>query len=145
MSTPQRIHARVNVVVGRKIADVLRFEVKKVAMFEHDAFEDFLDFCPDAQYGLAMRYCDVFDVLSAVGWDPEKVPAEVETFEVALTEDLINLLGLRLYDLAMSNADRLPEDNGPISPDLLAEITHDRLAAQALDRLFAIYNNAVHG
>jgi hypothetical protein len=142
MSTPQRIHARTMVVVDRQTADVLRLEVKKVAMFEHDAFEDLLDYCPDAQHGLAMRYCDIFAAVSALSWDPDKVPVETEMFEVPLTEDLINLLGLRRYDLAMSNADRLPDNNGPISPELLAEITVDRRAAQILDRVISRYTKA---
>jgi hypothetical protein len=143
MSTPQRTHAPTMVVVDRQTADVLRDEAKKVAMFEHDPFEDLLDFSPDAQHGLFLRYRDVFDLVDAVGCNPDKVDPTQETFEVPLTEDLINLLGLRRYDLAMSNADRLPEHNGPISPETLAEITHDRLAAQALDRLFTTYARAV--
>jgi hypothetical protein len=56
MSALQRIHARTMLSVDREIADVLRLEAKKVAMFEHDLFEDFLDFSPGAQYGLALRY-----------------------------------------------------------------------------------------
>jgi hypothetical protein len=143
MSTPQRTHAPTLVVVDRQTADVLRDEAKKVAMFEHDHFEDLLDFSPDAQHGLFQRYRDVFDLVDAVGCDPDKVDPAQETFEVPLTEDLINLLGLRRYDLAMSNADRLPEHNGPISPETLAEITRDRLAAQALDRLFSTYARAI--
>ncbi|HEV7493264.1 hypothetical protein [Baekduia sp.] len=143
MSTPQRTHAPTTLVVDRQTADVLRDEAKKVAMFEHDHFEDLLDFSPDAQHGLFQRYRDVFDLIDAVGCNPDKVDPAQDTFEVPLTEDLINLLGLRRYDLAMSNADRLPEHNGPISPETLAEITHDRLAAQALDRLFSTYARAV--
>jgi hypothetical protein len=142
MSTPQRIHARTTLVVDRKTADVLRLEVKKVLMFEHDAFEDLLDFCPEAQYGLSLRYRDAFDVIDVLHWDPEKADPNTTTFEVPLTEDLINLLGLRRYDLAMSNADRLPDHNGPITPELLAEITTNRHAAQTLDRLFRTYAKA---
>ncbi len=144
MSTQQRTHAPTTVVVDRETADVLRDEAKKVAMFEHDHFEDLLDLSPDAQHGLFQRYRDVFDLVDAVGCNPDKVDPTKETFEVPLTEDLINLLGLRRYDLAMSNADRLPEHNGPISPETLAEITHDRLAAQVLDRLFDTYTKATH-
>jgi hypothetical protein len=50
----------------------------------------------------------------------------------------------RRYDLARCNNDRLeglPVDR-PIDPDLFAEITVDRLAAQALDRLFSTYTKA---
>ncbi len=142
MSTPQRTHAPTMVVVDRQTADVLRLEAKKVAMFEHDLFEDLLDFSPDAQCGLFLRYRDVFDLIEAVGCDPDKVDPTKETYEVPLTEDLINLLGLRRYDLAMSNADRLPDGIEPISPETLGAITHDRLAAQTLDRLFSTYAKA---
>jgi hypothetical protein len=57
------------------------------------------------------------------------VPIPLTLLGVPLTEDLINLLGLRRYDLAMSNADRLPEGIEPISPETLEAITHDRLAS----------------
>jgi hypothetical protein len=130
------------VVVDRQTADVLRDEAKKVAMFEHDNFEDLLDFSPDAQWGLFLRYRDVFDLIEAVGCNPDKVDPDKETFEVPLTEDLINLLGLRRYDLAVSNADRLPDGIEPISPETLEAITHARLAAQTLDRLFSTYARA---
>jgi hypothetical protein len=43
MSTPQRIHARVMLVVDRTTADVLRLEAKKILMFGHELFEDYLD------------------------------------------------------------------------------------------------------
>lgn len=135
MSMSQRTRARM-ITVDRATADVLRLEVKKVVMFEHDAFEDFLDFIPDAQHGLAMRYRGAFDLIDALGWDPEKADPAATTYDVPLSDDLIDLLRLRRYDLALANVDRLPERNGPISPELLAEITVDRLAQGALDRLF---------
>jgi hypothetical protein len=141
MSTPQPIHARTMVIVDREIADALRLEAKKVVMFEHDAFEDFLDFSPEAQHGLATRFRTAFDVIDILGWDGDD---GVTTFEVPLTDDLVGLLDIRRKDLALTNVDRLPEDNGPISAEALAEITHDRLAAQALDRLFGAYAEAAH-
>jgi hypothetical protein len=144
MSTPQRTHAPTMVVVNRQTADVLRIEAKKVAMFEHENFEDFVDFSPDAQHSLAMRYSDIFAAIDALGWDPDRVPADIETFEVPLTEDLINLLGIRRYDLAKANVDHLPDHNGPIDPETLAEITTNRLAAQTLDRLFSTYTQAAN-
>ena len=103
-------------------------------MFEHDHFEDLLDFSPDAQHGLFQRYRDVFDLIDAVGCNPDKVDPAQEAFEVPLTEDLINLLGLRRYDLAMSNADRLPEHNGPID-QLLFPLTHGALFYPGMDVL----------
>jgi hypothetical protein len=142
MSTMQRIHARTMVVVGRKTADVLRVEAKKVAMFEHDLFEDFVDFCPEAQHSLALRYRDVFDLVDAIGWDPEQVDPTTETYEVPLTEDLIDLLRRRRNDLAFTNIDRLPDNNGPISPELLAEITTNRRAIGALTHVFSAYARA---
>jgi hypothetical protein len=142
MSTYQRIHARTTLTVDRETADVLRLEAKKVAMFEHDLFEDYLDFSPGAQYGLALRYRDVFDLIDAVGWDPDTNDQAKRRFEVPLTEDLINLLCLRREDLELTVKDRIAEHDGPIPPAILDEITTDRLAANALDRLFGTYAKA---
>lgn len=144
MSTPQRIHARVNVVVDRETADVLRIQAKKVMVFGHELFEDFEDFCPEAQHALANRFCDATALITAVGWDPDKASTDTETVEVPLTDDLVEQLRQRRYDLAFTNKDRLDglDVNQPIEPDLLAEITVDRLAAVALDRLFGAYATA---
>jgi hypothetical protein len=59
---------------------------------------------------------------STVGWDPEKADPTKRTFEVSLTDDLIDLLGLRHEDLALTN--------------------NDRRAMGALDRLFHTYAKA---
>ena len=141
MSTLQRIHARTILSVDRETADVLRLEAKKVAMLEHEVFEDFLDFSPGAQYGLALRYRAVFDLIDAVGWDPDTAePAKRRRrFEVPLTEDLIDLLGLRHEDLGLAVNDRIGEHDGPMPPEVLEEITTDRLARVVLDRLFRAY------
>jgi hypothetical protein len=131
-------------VVDRETADVLRRETKKMMDLGHELFEDFLLYGPEAQYVLAMRFCDATALITAVGWDPDKDDPDVETFEVPLTDDLIEQLRHRRYDLALCNNDRLdglPVDK-PIDPDLLAAITVDRLAAQALDHLFATYAKA---
>ncbi|HEV7494890.1 hypothetical protein [Baekduia sp.] len=146
MSTPQRTHARV-ITVDRETADVLRLEAKKVMDLGHELFEDFLLYGPQAQYTLAMRFCAATALITAVGWDPDQVDPEVETFEIPLTDDLVEQLRHRRYDLARCNNDRLdglPVDK-PIDPELLAEITVDRLAAQVLDRLFGVYARAVKG
>jgi hypothetical protein len=144
MSTPQRTRARTMVVVDRETADVLRLQAKTVMDLGHELFEDFLLYGPEAQYVLAMRFCDATALITAVGWDPNKVNDDTETFEVPLTDDLIEQLRHRRYDLALCNNDRLDglDVNEPIAPDLLAEITVDRLAAQALDRLFNTYTKA---
>jgi hypothetical protein len=142
MSTPQRTHARATlVVVDRETADVLRIHAKKILVFGHELFEDFEDYIPEAQHALANRFCDTGALISAVGWDPEKVDSDKTTFEIPLTDDVIEQLRQRRYDLAFTNKDRLDglDVNEPIPPDLLAEITTDRLAAEALDRLFNTY------
>jgi hypothetical protein len=131
-------------VVDRETADVLRRETKKMMDLGHELFEDFLLYGPEAQYVLAMRFCAATALITAVGWDPDKDDPNTETFEVPLTDDLVEQLRHRRYDLALCNNDRLdgmPIDK-PIDPDLLAEITVDRLAAQALDRLFSTYAKA---
>ena len=144
MSALQRIHARTMLSIDHETADVLRTEAKKVAMFEHDLFEDFLDFSPGAHYGLALRYRDVFDLIDALGWDPDTAqPADRRRrFDVPLTDDLIHLLGRRHEDLGLTINNRLAEHDGPIPPEILEEITTDRLARGALDRLFGRYARA---
>ena len=142
MSALQRIHARTTLTVDRETADVLRLEAKNVAMLEHDPFEDFLDFSPGAQQGLSLRYRDVFDLIDAVGWDPKKLDPAKRRFEIPLTDDLINLLGLRREDLDLTINDRTNEHDGPLPPETLDEITTYRLAINALDRLFGKYAKA---
>ena len=140
MSTPQRTHARV-ITVDPETGDVLRRETKKMMDLGHELFEDFLLYGPEAQYVLAMRFCAATALITAIGWDPDQDDPNTTSFEVPLTDDLIEQLRHRRYDLARCNNDRLdglPVDK-PIDPDLLDEITHDRLAAQALDRLFDTY------
>jgi hypothetical protein len=78
-------------------------------MFEHELFEDLLDRSPGAPCGLSLRYRDVFDLIDAVGWNPEKTDSAKRRFEVPLTEDLINLLGLRRYDLVLTINHRISE------------------------------------
>jgi hypothetical protein len=142
MSTPQRIHARVDVVVDRETADVLRAQAKKIYVFNHELFEDFEDFCPEAQQALAFRFCDATALMNAVGWEPQS--DEPDTVEIPLTDDLVEQLRHRRYDCAFTNKDRLDglDVNEPIEPELLAEITTDRLAAQALYRVIAKYEAA---
>jgi len=144
MSTPQPICAR-TLVVDRHTADVLRLEAKKVMDFGHELFEDFLLYDPEAQHALATRFGDATALITAIGWDPNTADPDTQAFEVPLTDDLIEQLRHRRYDLAFTNPDRLDglDPNEPIDPDLLTEITEDRLAAQALDHLFADYTQAI--
>jgi hypothetical protein len=144
MSTPQPSRVR-GLTVGRETADVLRLEAKKVLVFGHDAFEDLLEFGPQAQYALSMRFRDTCALIDAVGWDPDDT-GDAATFEVPLTGDLVEQLCHRRWDLGATNLDRLDNVSvhEPIPPDLLAEITIDRLAAGALDRLIGEYVIAVN-
>ncbi len=142
MSTPHPTHVRTTLIVDRETAEVLRDEAKKVALFEHELFEVFLDFSPVAQHGLSLRYRGVFDLIDAVGWDPEKVDVAKLRFEIPLTEDLINLLGLCREDLALTIDNRFGEHDGPPPREILEEITTHRLAIGALDRLFGKYAKA---
>jgi hypothetical protein len=143
MSTPQRTHA-CTITVDRETADVLRLEAKKVMVFNHELFEDFLDFGPEAQRALSMRFCDASDLIEAIGWNANADHTDETTFEVPLTNDLIEQLRQRRWDLAATNIDRLDGigANEPIPPDVLAEITTDRLAARALDDLIGDYTIA---
>jgi hypothetical protein len=145
MSTPQRTHARLTLAVDRTTADVLRLEAKKILMFGHEPFENYLDFTPEAQYALAMRFQDAIDLITTVGWAPNDKAAKAATFKVPVTDDLIKQLAHRRLDLCATNRDRLEwvEDNEPIPADLMAKITADRNAAAELDRVIAAYTLAV--
>jgi hypothetical protein len=142
MSTMQRIHARTTLTVDRETANVLRLEAKKALMFGHDLFEDFLDFCPEAQHSLTLRYRTVFDLIDVVGWDPDTVEPTKRRFKISLTEDLISLLDDRRHDLTLSVDNRLAEHDDPIPSAILEEITTDRLACVALERVFRAYARA---
>ena len=140
MSTPERTHVRM-LVVDRETADVLRLQAKTVMDLGHELFEDFLLYSPEGQYILAMRFCAATALITAVGWDPDKVDPDTETYEVPLTDDLVEQLHRRRHDLPLCNRARLDglDVNDPIPPDVLEAINHDRLAAQTLDRLFGKY------
>jgi hypothetical protein len=73
MSTPQG-NSACRISVDPSTADVLRIETKKVLMFNHDPFEDFMDYVPTKQLALADVYRDATAVIDALGWDPEMVP-----------------------------------------------------------------------
>jgi hypothetical protein len=145
MSTPQRTPARTMLAVDRATADVLRVQAKNVLVFNHEIFEDFLDFGYEAQHALSMRFRTAFDVIDIVGWDPDGPEGKAETFEIPMTEDLAQQLERRRYDLGLTNNDRLNEVGveNPIPADVLAEITVNRLACGILDRLIRAYTAAV--
>ena len=59
------------VVVDRETADILRAQARKIYVFNHELFEDFEEFGPDAQEALAMRFCATTALMNAVGWKPK--------------------------------------------------------------------------
>jgi hypothetical protein len=144
MSNTQRSDACL-LAVDPFVADVLREEAKKVLEFNHDRFEDLREFSPEAQEVLAVRFLDVIAVINAVGWAKPAAEA-AEPVEVPLTDGFIEQLHHRRYDLGFTNLDRL-DDLDEVNSDeeaarIRAEITADRLAAQALDGLFMTYGAA---
>ena len=144
MSTPQRTHARVKLVVDQTTADVLRLEAKKVLMFGHEPFEDLLDYSPEAQWALIMRFQDAFDLIAALGCDPHASTARADSYEIYLSDDLVRQLARRRLDLGATNRDRLNDlDGEPVPAELMAEITADRNAAATLDRLIGAYTVAI--
>ena len=62
------------ITVSPSDADVLRVEAKKVLMFNHEPFEDFLDYVPVKQLEIADIYRDATAVIDALGWDPDINP-----------------------------------------------------------------------
>lgn len=132
MSTRQR-NRTLMIAVDPYVGDVVRTQTIQVLEFTHHLYEDISSFCPEAQYNLSVIFRDAFAVMDALGWERPAEPPE--RVEIPLTAGHVDQLHRRRHDLGLANIDRLPEDNGPISPETLEEITTDRLAAGALDRL----------
>jgi hypothetical protein len=68
MSAPQG-NSACPITVDRPTADVCRLEAKKVLMFNHEPFEDYLDYLPCRQLALANIYRDATAAIDALGWD----------------------------------------------------------------------------
>jgi hypothetical protein len=144
MSAQQGSYA-CHITVDRQTADVLREEAKKVLLFNHEWFEDFLDFTPVGQEALVDIFCDAIAVIKAVGWEPDVDGAE--RFEIPLTAGHVEQLHKRRDDLDATNLDLLDGFEGAETDEQAAEIeaemTTNRLAMQTLDRLFIDYSNAI--
>jgi hypothetical protein len=143
MSTPQGSFA-CRITVDPSTADVLRIEAKKVLMFNHDPFEDFLDYIPTKQLALADVYRDATAVIDALGWDPDSNPHH-DNVEVPLTRGHIEQLHRRRGDLLDTNLDLLTD----ISADrhhnaiVMAEIHNNRHGVEALNRVFDTYSDNI--
>ena len=116
MSAPQGSFG-CRITVDPSTADVLRVEAKKVLMFNHEPFEDFLDYVPTKQLVLADVFRDATAVIDALGWDPDINPPR-DSVEVPLTTGHIQQLHKRRCDLLDTNLDLLRDigaDNDTIT------------------------------
>ena len=143
MSTPQGNHA-CRISVDPSTADVLRIETKKVLMFNHDPFEDFLDYVPAKQLALIDVYRDATAVIDALGWDPEMVPHN-DSIEVPLTRGHIEQLHERRCDLLATNLDLLTDIGADNDTNTLvmSEIHANRHGVEALNKVFDAYSDTI--
>jgi hypothetical protein len=143
MSTPQD-NSACRITVDPVTGDVLRLETKKVLMFSHEPFEDFLDYIPAKQLALADIFRDATAVIDALHWDPEMAP-HTEDFSVPLTPGHIHQLHKRRCDLLDTNLDLL-KDIGADKDDnalVMADIYQNRRGVEALNRVFDAYSDTI--
>jgi hypothetical protein len=143
MSTPQG-NSACPITVDRPTADVWRIEAKKVLMFNHEPFEDFLDYLPCRQVALADIFRDATAVIDAVGWDPDTA-TQAESVEVPITPGHVQQLHKRRCDLLDTNLD-LIETIGPdtkANEPILAEVYANRRSTEALNRILNTYSDTI--
>jgi hypothetical protein len=143
MSTPQG-NSACRITVDSSTADVLRVEAKKVLMFSHEPFEDFLDYVPAKQLALADIFRDATAVIDALDWDPDTNPRR-ESVEVPLTAGHIQQLHKRRCDLLDTNLDLLTDigaDNDA-NAITMSEIYANRHGVEALNRVFDAYSDTI--
>jgi hypothetical protein len=143
MSTPQGSPA-CRITVDPSTADVLRVEAKKVLMFNHEPFEDFLDYVPVKQLALADVYRDATAVIDALGWDPDAT-VTTDSVEVPLTRGHVEQLHRRRADLLDTNLDLLKDIGADRHANaiVMAEIHHNRHSTEALNRIFDAYSDTI--
>jgi hypothetical protein len=143
MSAPQGSYA-CRITVSPSDADVLRIEAKKVLMFNHDPFEDFLDHVPVRQLELADIFRDATAVIDALGWDPAINPPRT-SFDVPLTRSHIEQLHKRRADLLDTNLDLLTDIGADRHANaiVLSDIYANRHSVEALNRIFDAYTNTI--
>jgi hypothetical protein len=143
MSAPQGSFG-CRITVSPSDADVLRVEAKKVLMFNHEEFEDFLDYVPVKQLELADIFRDATAVIDALGWDPD-ICVPNRSVEVPLTRGHIEQLHNRRADLLGTNLDLL-SDIGTDKDDnaiTMSEIHANRHSVEALNRVFDAYTDTI--
>jgi hypothetical protein len=132
------------ITVDSLTGDLLRVEAKKVLMFNHEPFEDFMDYVPAKQLTLADTYRDATAVIDALGWDPD-TDVQRESVEVPVTAAHIQQLHKRRCDLLDTNLDLL-EDIGNDAEDLsiiMAEIHANRRSVEAINRVLDAYTDTI--
>jgi hypothetical protein len=144
MSAPQGSYG-CRITVSPSDADVLRDEAKKVLMFNHEDFENFLDYVPVKQLELADIFRDATAVIDAVGWDPDINPPRARV-EVPLTRGHIEQLHTRRADLLDTNLDLLSNLLGAdkaTNTTIMSDIYTNRYSVEALNRVFDAYTNTI--
>ncbi len=143
MSAPQGSFA-CRITVDSSTADVLRVETKKVLMFNHEPFEDYLDYVPAKQLRLADVFRDATAVIDALGWDPDTC-VQQERVEVPLTRGHIEQLHARRCDLLDTNLDLLTDigSDNDVNAIVMSEIYANRHGVEALNRVFDAYGDTI--
>jgi hypothetical protein len=132
------------ITVDPSTADVLRVEAKKVLMFNHEPFEDFLDYIPTRQLALADIFRDATAVIDALGWDPDTT-THTERVEVPLTTGHIEQLQRRRCDLLDTNLDLLSDIGADKNANaiVMSNIYANRHGVEALNRVFDAYSDTI--
>jgi hypothetical protein len=143
MSAPQGNDA-CRITVDPSDADVLRVEAKKVLMFNHEPFEDFLDYVPARQLALADVFRDATAVIDALGWDPDACVQQT-SIEVPITGGHIQQLHRRRCDLLDTNVDLLRDIGADRQANALvmSDIYANRHGVEALNRIFDAYTDTI--
>jgi hypothetical protein len=143
MSAPQGSYG-CRITVSPSDADVLRVEAKKVLMFNHEDFENFLDYVPVKQLELADIFRDATAVIDVLGWDPD-INLPRDSFDVPLTRGHIEQLHNRRADLLDTNLDLLTDigaDNAT-NAIVMSDIYANRHGVEALNRVFDAYTDTI--
>ena len=114
-------------------------------MFNHEPFEDYLDYVPTKQLALADVYRDATAVIDALGWDPEMAP-HTDDFEVPVTRRPHRTAAqtpLRPAGHQPRPAHRHRRRQRPSTPQVMADIHANRHSVEALNRVFDAYSNTI--
>ncbi len=132
------------ITVTTSDADVLRLEAKKVLMYKHEGFEDFVYHVPVKQLAQADIFRDATAVIDALGWDPALNPPR-KTFTVPLTSGHVEQLYDCRRELLDHNRDLLGEmgDDQDDNAIITSDIHNNHHSIEALNRIFDAYNKKI--